>query len=231
MGASDALHASLGGNMVNYWVNNPVYLLHLAIGHIKLSAISVAIAIVIALPIGAWVGHLHKFSFVAVNGSNVLRALPTLALIALGLSVYGFGYINITVALVILALPLIMTNSYVAVDQVDPATVQAARGMGMNGFQILWQVELPNSIPLIMAGVRVSWIYVVATAYLAGIDAVNGTLGDIIATLGSTALGPVLAAAAVSMAIAFAGDFVLAAAERAMTPRGLRIASPVAAAA
>jgi osmoprotectant transport system permease protein len=146
------------------------------------------------------------------------------------LSVYGLGYINITVALVILALPLILTNSYVAVEQVDPATVQAARGMGMNGFQILWQVELPNSIPLIMAGVRVSWIYVVATAYLAGIDAVNGTLGDIIATLGSTPLGPVLATAAVSMVIAFLGDFILAGFERAFTPTGLRIA-PVAAAA
>jgi osmoprotectant transport system permease protein len=231
MGASEALHASLGGDMVNFWVKNPNFLLRLAIGHIELSAISVAIAIVIALPIGAWVGHLHKFSFVAVNGSNVLRALPTLALIALGLSVYGLGAINITVALVILGLPLILTNSYVAVDQVDPGTVQAARGMGMNGFQILWQVELPNSIPLMMAGVRVSWVYVVATAYLAGIDGYNGTLGDVIAGLGAYSLGDIMAAAAVSMVIAFLGDFVLAAAERAMTPKGLRIATPAAAAA
>lgn len=221
------VHASLGGDMVNFWVNNPIYLLNLAGGHIALSAISVAIAIAIALPIGAWVGHLHRFSFIAVNGSNVLRALPTIAIIAIGLSIYGLGYVNITVALIILALPLILTNTYVAVDQVDPGTVQAARGMGMNGFQILWQVELPNSIPLIMAGIRVSWVYVVATAYLAGIDAVNGTLGDIIATIGSAPLGAVLAAAAVSMVIAFLGDFVLAGVQRAITPRGLRI-TPVA---
>jgi osmoprotectant transport system permease protein len=228
--ASGAVHASLGGNMVNYWLNNPIYLLHLAGGHIELSALSLAIAIVIALPIGAWVGHLHRFSFIAVNGSNVVRALPTLSVIAIGLSIYGLGLVNITVGLVILGLPLILTNSYVAVDQVDPNTVQAARGMGMNGWQILVDVELPNSIPLIMAGVRVSWVYIVATAYLAGIDAFNGTLGDVIATTGSTPLGGVLAAAAVSMAIAFLGDFILAGLQRALTPRGLRI-TPVAAAA
>lgn len=209
--------------MVNYWADNPAYLLELAVGHIKLSALAVAIAIVIALPIGAWVGHLHRFSFIAVNGSNVLRALPTIALIALGFSVYGFGLVNITVALVVLALPLILTNSYVAVDQVDASTVRAARGMGMNGLQILLRVELPNSIPLIMAGIRVSWVYVVATAYLAGIDAYNGTLGDIIVTFGSTPVGGVLAAAAVSMVIAFLGDFILAGAQRAFTPKGLRI--------
>lgn len=209
--------------MVDYWVNNPRYLLQLAIGHIELSAVAVAIAIVIALPIGAWVGHLHRFSFIAINGSNVLRALPTIALIALGFSLYGFGAVNITVALVVLALPLILTNTYVAVDQVDPGTVKAARGMGMNGFQILVQVELPNAIPLIMAGVRVSWVYVVATAYLSGIDAYSGTLGDVIAAFGALPVGAVLAAAAVSMAIAFLGDWLLAAVQRAITPKGLRL--------
>lgn len=221
-------HASIGGDMVNYWATKPFYLLQLAVGHIWVSAMSVAIAIIIALPIGAWVGHLHRFSFIAVNGSNVLRALPTIALIALGFSVYGFGLVNLTVAMVILALPLILTNSYVAVEQVDPGTVQAARGMGMNGWQILWRVELPNSIPLIMAGVRVSWIYVVATVYLSGIDAYNGTLGDVIGSFGSVPVGAVLAASAVSMVIAFLGDFVLAGLQRAFTPKGLRI-TPVAA--
>lgn len=208
--------------MVNTWLQEPVYLLHLAVGHIWLSALSLGIAVIIALPVGAWVGHIHRFSFIAVNGSNVLRALPTLSVIAIGLSLYGLGYTNIIVALVILGLPLILTNSYVAVDQVDPATVQAARGMGMTGWQILLKIELPNSIPLIMAGIRVSWIYIVATAYLTGIDAVSGTLGDIIGSIGSTSLGAVLAAAAVSMAIAFLGDFLLAGIQRAITPRGLK---------
>ncbi len=221
---------SLGGAMVKYWVQNPIYLLQLSVGHIKLSALSLAIAIAIALPIGAWVGHLHKFSFIAVNGSNVVRALPTLSVIAIGLSLYGLGYLNITVALVILGLPLILTNSYVAVEQVDPAMVQAGRGMGMTGWQILTRIELPNSIPLIMVGIRTSWVYIVATAYLSGIDAVSGTLGDVIGSLGAVKLGPVLAASAVSMAIAFLGDFALGGIQRAITPPGLKI-TPVAAAA
>lgn len=221
--AFTSVQASIGSDMVHTWVHEPRYLLHLAVGHIWLSALCLAIALVIALPIGAWVGHMHRFSFIAVNGSNVLRALPTLSVIAIGLSLYGLGYTNIIVALVILGLPLILTNSYVAVDQVDPATVQAARGMGMTGWQILIKIELPNSIPLIMDGIRVSWIYIVATAYLTGIDAVNGTLGDIIGSIGSTSLGAVLAAAAVSMAIAFLGDFLLAGVQRAITPRGLKL--------
>ncbi len=216
----------LGGDILDFFGQYPHMLISGGIRQVWMSALAVGIAIVIGLPIGAIVGHFHRMSFLAINGGNVLRALPTLAIIALGLSIYGFGLVNITVALVILALPLVLTNAYVAVDGVDPATVKAARGMGMTGMQILLRVELPNCVPLIMAGVRTAWVYVVATAYLGAFSGYSGTLGDIIADSSSFGLGGVLAAAAVAIVIAFGGELVLTVVEQLLTPRGLRTRHP-----
>lgn len=213
----------LGNDIVEFFEENTQSLFSQGIKQIELSALSVAIAIIIGLPIGAVVGHTHRMSFIAINGGNALRALPTLAIIAIGITIYGFGLVNITVALVILALPLILTNAYVAVDGVDPGTVQAARGMGMTGPQILLRVELPNCVPLVMAGVRTAWVYVVATAYLAAFAGYGGTLGAVIINIGSFGLGGVLAAAAVAIVIAFIGELILAGVERVLTPRGLRV--------
>ncbi|MGH3493829.1 MAG: ABC transporter permease [Sciscionella sp.] len=225
-----ALHAGLANDIGQFFAGNSTLLLNEGIGQIILSAIAVAVSIAIGLPIGAAVGHMHRFSFIAVNGGNVLRALPTLAVISVGVGIYGLGFTNILVAMVILALPLILTNTYVAVEGADPGMVQAAQGMGMNPWQILWRVELPNSIPLIMAGVRTSWVYVVATSYLGVFAAYPNTLGDVIQNIGSYGLGGVLAAAAVAIVIAFVGDGVLAIAQRMLTPSGLKVV-PVAAAA
>ena len=99
-------------------------------------------------------GHLHRGSFLAVNVANVGRALPTLVVIAVGFTFLGLGFTNVMVALVVLAVPPILTNAYVAVDEVDPDAVEAARGMGMTPLQVLWRVELPLALPLLFAGIR-----------------------------------------------------------------------------
>lgn len=209
---------------LSFFSEQGALLLRLTVGHVLLSIVSVVVAIVIAVPLGAWIGHLHRFSFLVVNVGNVLRSLPTLAIVAIGIALYGFGYVNITVALVILAFPLILTNTFTAVEGVDPGTVEAARGMGMTGWQILTRVELPWSIPLIMSGIRTSWVYVVATAYLATFAGAVGTLGDVIANISGYALSGVLAGATVSIVLAFLGDALLGLAERGMTSTGLRLA-------
>jgi osmoprotectant transport system permease protein len=188
---------------------------------VLLSLAAVGMAVVIALPLGVVVGHLHRGAFLAVNAANALRALPTLAIVAIGIGVYGLGFVNIWVALVVLALPLILTNTYVAVDGVSPELVEAARGLGMNAWQIVRRVELPSAVPLIMAGVRTATVYVIATAYLAGFAGSPGTLGDIITNPGSYQLAGVFAAAVVAVALAFVAELLLAAAQRALTPRGL----------
>ncbi len=219
----DLVPVTLGGDILDFFGHNGHLLLTQGLTQIWVSALSVAIAVVIGLPIGAVVGHFHRFSMIAINGGNVLRALPTLSIIAIGIGVYGLGLVNVTVALVILALPLILTNAYVAVDGVDPGTVRAAQGMGMTGSQILLRVELPSCVPLVMAGVRTAWVYVVATAYLAAFAGFSGTLGDIIVDIGSFGLGGVLAATVVAIVIAFGGELLLAGVEQALTPRGLKV--------
>ena len=137
------------------------------------------IALAIALPLGLWLGHLHRGSFVAVNVANIGRALPSLAVIAIGIAFLGVGFTNIALALVVLAVPPILTNAYVAVDGVEADAVEAARGMGMTRWQIVRKVELPLALPLIFAGIRTAVVFVIATATIAAV-AGGGGLGDII---------------------------------------------------
>lgn len=207
-----------------FFADNGGLLLELSLGHIMLSLVAVAVSIAIGVPIGAYVGHLHRFSFLAINVGNVLRALPTLALVAILLTLVGFGFLNITIALVVLALPLILTNAYAAVEGVDRGIVEAARGMGMTDMEILFRVELPNALPLIMTGIRTAWVYTVATAYLAVFAGSPNTLGDVIGNPSGFGQPGILAAAAVEIVIAFAGAVLINMAERAMTPTGLKLA-------
>lgn len=189
--------------------------------HVELSAVAVGIAIALALPLGVWLGHLHRGSFLAINGSNVGRALPSLAVISIGLPFLGIGHAVVVLALVVLAFPVILTNAYTAVDGVDADVVEAARGMGMRPRQVLLQVELPLALPLAFAGIRTATVYVVATATLAGLVG-GGSLGDIIFNESTYFLSGVVGASIVVSALAFAADFALAAVQRLLTPRALR---------
>ncbi len=102
--------------------------MHLTLGTLKIAAIGMAIALVIALPIGVWLGHIHRGSFVAINLGNIWRSLPSLAVLAIGVAFLGLGLDNVQLALVVLAVPPIITNAYVAIDEVDRDLVDAARG-------------------------------------------------------------------------------------------------------
>lgn len=194
--------------------------------HIELSAVAVGIAVVLALPLGTWLGHIHRGSFMAINVSNLLRALPSLAVISIFLPSLGIGHTVVVIALVVLAAPLILTNAFVAVDSVDVDVVEAARGMGLTPFQVLTRVELPLALPLIFAGVRTGAVYVVATATLAGVVG-GGSLGDIIFNQPTYFLSGVVGAAIVVSLLAFAAYFLFVLAERLLTPRGLRHAGAV----
>lgn len=214
-------------SILQFLADNAGFIAQLALGHIVLSVVAIIVSILLAVPIGAYVGHLHRFSFVAINGGNVLRALPTLALVAIMITLVGFGFLNILIALVVLAVPLILTNAYTAVDGVDPGMVEAARGMGMTDSQILFRVELPNAIPLIMTGIRTAWVYVVATAYLAVFAGYSlspgkqGTLGDIIGNPSGFGEPGIVGASIVAIVIALGGAGLIGLAERGVTPTGL----------
>jgi len=198
--------------------NNPHLLLVKTGEHLELSGAALGIALLLALPIGLWLGHLHRGLFLAAGISNVGRALPSLVLIAFGLTIFGIGFWNNTVALVVLAIPPILTNAYFAVDAVDHDVVDAARGMGMTELQLLGRVELPLALPLVFAGVRIAAIFVIATATIAAI-AGGGGLGAIIVNRASYGDAGVLAASLCVSALAFLAAVVLSLVRRAASPR------------
>ena len=149
--------------------------------HVQLAGLSVAVAAAVALPVGLFLGHTGRGAFAAINVANLGRALPSLALLAIALPVsfalgLGLGFWPTFLALVPLALPPILTNTFVAVRGVDRDTIEAARGMGLRESQILRQVELPLALPLILGGVRTAAVNVVATATLGALVA-GGALG------------------------------------------------------
>jgi osmoprotectant transport system permease protein len=196
----------------------------LALETLWVGAIGVAIALVISIPTGVWLGHIHRGSFLAINVGNLGRALPSLVVLAVGDAFLGLGLVVVELALVVLAVPPMVTNAYLAVDGVDRDLVDAARGMGMSGWEVLRRVELPLAVPLLFAGVRTASVFVVSTTTLAALVGFSGSLGDVIANETSYHFSGVLGAAICVAALALIIDGVLAGVQRLVTPRGLKLA-------
>jgi|SRR5271165_3210847 len=196
-------------------------LAHLALETLKVGAIGVAISIAVALPIGVVLGHLHRGSFAAINLGNVGRALPSLLVLAIGDAFLGLGLTVVELALVILAVPPIITNAYLGVSSVDPDLVDAARGLGMSEGEILRKVELPLAVPALFAGVRTASVFVISTTTIASLAGFSGSLGDVIANETSYHFSGVLGAAICVAALALAVDGVLALVQRRLSPHGL----------
>ena len=192
--------------------------------HLKVSFVAVALACLIAVPIGLYLGHIGKGEFLAVSVSNIGRAIPTLALLAFFIAYLGVGFLNVTVVLILLAIPPILTNVYVGVRQVNAEAVDAARGMGFTERQIITRVELPMALPIIFGGIRTSSVNVVATATIAPLASVN-TLGTPIINAnvyGDTGrLGAAILVALLTLAV----DLGLSALQRTVTPTGLKLAA------
>ncbi|WP_030559461.1 ABC transporter permease [Streptomyces aureocirculatus] len=170
--------------------------------HLVLTVVCLLIACLVALPVALVLGHLGRGGALAVNISNVGRAVPTFAvLVLLLLTPLGrWGEGPTVVALVLFAVPPLLTNAYVGMRGVDRSVVQAARGMGMTGPQLLWRVEAPLALPLIMSGVRLAAVQLVATATIAAL-AGGGGLGRIITAGFNLASTPQVVAGAVLVAV------------------------------
>jgi osmoprotectant transport system permease protein len=196
--------------------------------HALMSAGALAVALVIGLPLGIWLGHRGRGGALAINLSNVGRAIPSLAILALaqqaiGLSGWpGFGARPALIALIALAVPPLVTNAYVGMRGVDRDVVEAARGMGMTGGELLWRVELPIALPLIMAGVRTAAVQVVATATLAAVTAWGGLGRFIVDGFGQRDNAQIVAGALLVGVLALITELVLARLQRAMVSKGLR---------
>ena len=212
---------SIFADALRFIEDNPGLLWDKTVEHLRLSAAAVGVALVIAVPIGIVLGHLRRFSFLAISTSNVGRALPTLAVIAVGVVFLPVGFTVVLIALVVLAVPPILTNAYVAVSEIDAETIEAARGMGMTERQILQQVELPLATPLLFSGIRTAVVFVVASATIAAI-AGGGGLGDVIVNQASYGIEGVIGASILVSALAFACDALVALVQRLVTPKPLR---------
>jgi osmoprotectant transport system permease protein len=210
---------------VDFVRENPHLLLDRTVEHLVLSAVSIALAIVLAIPLGVALGHMHRGSFLAINVGNIGRALPSLAIIAIGIAVLGISSTNVVIALVVLAGPPMLTNAYVAVDTVDPDAVESARAMGMSPHQVLRKIELPLALPLIFAGIRTASVYVIATATIAAVAGGRG-LGEIIVDQAGYRVRGVVAAALIVSLLAITVDLLFALLQRVVTPRGVRETAP-----
>jgi osmoprotectant transport system permease protein len=197
--------------------------------HIEISAFALAIALVIALPAGVLLGHYGRGEMFAITIGNSWRAIPELALIALVVAFVGFGFINVAIALMVLGIPPILTNAFVGVRQVDRTAVEAAKGMGMSDLQVIRRVELPLAVPTIMSGIRTASINIIATATIAPLAGVV-TLGDFILNPNVYSETGVLAGAILVATLAMLVEFGLAGLQRALTPRGLKVARDTSAA-
>jgi len=207
---------------------------HLVVQHLEISAVSLVVAALVALPIGLVLGHLRRGGFAAVNVSNVGRALPSLAILLLAVLAFGvgnppavlrgigIGSIPTFIALVLLAIPPMLTNTYVGMANVDAELRETARGMGMNGGQVLRRVELPVAMPLIMAGVRTSAVAVVATATLAAYVGWGGLGRYIIDGMAVSDNVRVFAGALLVAVLAIVVELALAGVQRLVVSRGLR---------
>lgn len=202
-------------------------ILHRTFEHVLMSGASVLTAALIALPIGIAIGHYGRGGILAINVSNIGRAVPSFALLVIAVQLFGIGAAPAFIALVALAIPPMVTNSYIGMREVDPDVREAARGMGMRARAVLLRVELPIALPLIMAGVRTSAVNVVATATLAALVAWGGLGRFIVDGLGLQDY-PMLFAGAVMVAVlSLIVEFSLAGVQRLSTPAGLRPSTSV----
>jgi osmoprotectant transport system permease protein len=219
---------------VAHWFNDPAHwrgtngIPNRLVEHIQYSLVAVVAAIILAVPVSVWLGHKRRFGTVAVNVSNVGRAIPSFAILVLGTQQFGLlefpimGSFTTFVALVALAVPPLVTNSYVAVAEVPDEVRDAARGMGMGEREILRRVELPMAVPLLMAGVRTASVQVVATATIAAFVGAGGLGRFIIDGRAIFDNTEIFAGAALVAALSLCTELALGGTQRWLTPRGLK---------
>jgi osmoprotectant transport system permease protein len=199
-------------------------LLNQLLVHVELSVAALLIGVVVAVPIALATFRSALWATVAINTGNIGRAVPSLAILALVFPLLGFGFAPSLVALTLLAIPPILINASTGLRQVNPQVIDAARGMGLSGGQILSSIQLPIAAPVIFAGIRTSAVQVVASATLATFVG-GGGLGDLIVLGLQRNNAAVLIAGSLTVAaLALITEVGFGALERIFTPKGLLVA-------
>ncbi|MDP9381875.1 MAG: ABC transporter permease [Chloroflexota bacterium] len=205
-------------------IQGPIFSRALA-EHLRLSVAALVVAVLIALPLAALVSQSPLGSLLAINISNIGRAVPSLAILALALPFLGLGFRPALLALTLLAIPPILINAAIGLREVPSSVVESARGMGMSGLQILTRIRLPIAAPVIFAGLRTSAVQVVASATLATFIGGGGLGGLIVRGLQRNSPEFQLAGAIPVALLAMATELGFGGLQRALTPKGLRVGS------
>ena len=222
----DATGAGMIDDLITFFDETP-NVGELVVRHLELSFIPVAAALLVALPLGLFIGHARRLEFITVTLANLGRAIPSFAILSLALipvinvGIDDFGFWSTFAALFFLSLPPIVVNTYTGVKNVEPDLVEAALGQGMSGGQILRRVEVPLAASLIVAGIRTAAVQSVATATLGALVAAGG-LGDPIVLGFRAGDDPSLIGGAFLVAVlAIATEAVFAVVERLLRPKGI----------
>jgi osmoprotectant transport system permease protein len=195
---------------------------NLTLSHLGYTGLALLFGALIALPVGLYIGHTGKGSFIAINAGNAGRSLPTLGLLMLIVTLLGLGLLPVLIALTVLVIPPILTSAYAGMRNVDQRVVDAARGMGMRPWQVLTRVELPMALPVMLSGFRNGALQVVATATVAAAVGLGGLGRLLIDGLAVNDYSRVLAGAIVVAALAVLVDLVLALIQRLIVSPGLK---------
>ncbi len=216
------------------WLSDPTHwsgpggIVAQTLTHLRLSFTALLLASLIGIPLGLYVGHTGRGRVVAVNLVGAFRALPSLGVLFIALLLLlpvlrgdaGFEWPTLIV-LVLLAVPPILAGVYAGIDQVDPAARDAARGMGMTGWQTLWRVEVPNAMPLICSGLRSAMLQIIATATIAAVAGLGGLGRFLIDGQATRNYDEMAGGALVVAALALVVDLVFGLIQRAVTSPGV----------
>lgn len=210
------------------WLADPAHLLgsggvlHRAVEHLAYSLIAVALASLIAVPIGWLIGHTGRAPGLSVTLTGAARALPTLGVLTLAALAFGVGLIGPLVAFIVLSVPSILAGAYAGIHAIEPAIIDAARATGLSSRQVLWRVEVPLGLPLLMGGIRSAMLQVIATATLAAYVGAGGLGRQLFLGLRTQDYPQMLGASIAVMIIALLVDLAFARLQRRVTPAGVR---------
>lgn len=200
-------------------------ILTLTVQHLQITAVSISLAILIGVPIGIFITRYQKTAGTILGVANVFQTLPSLALFGLMIPILGIGYKPSVFVLFLYALLPIIKNTYIGISSLDPAIIDAGRGMGMKNNEILRRIELPLALPVIMGGIRISTVINIGTATLASLIGAGG-LGDLIfkgISMNNTYL--ILAGAIPTALLAITIDYLMGLLEKRLVPKGISTSS------
>lgn len=209
-------------NFWNYIISNYPQILSLLIEHLKLTAVSVGLAILIGVPLGIFISYAAKASKPVLSVANVIQAIPSMALLGFMIPILGIGVIPAIVAVVLYSLLPIIKNTYTGIENINPQTLEAAKGIGLTPFQVLTKVQIPLALPVIMAGVRIASVTAVGLMTMAAFIGAGGLGYLVFSGIRTVNNNQILAGAIPACLLALMVDFLIGLVEKLVTPVSLQ---------